>query len=182
MEKAGLEETPEVIVPEGYTLRHFQPGDEAALGRIYAASELGCKTPELVRQRMLGDPCYLPERIFVVEHGNNLAATAAAWVGGEGAKVSYLHMVGSLPAYRGKGLGMLVCSAATDYARREGFQRQRLQTDDFRTPAIRLYLKLGYDPLIADDTHSGRWQALAEKMGQSEILERLRPDRPNERE
>jgi mycothiol synthase len=174
MEKSDLDNVPEIPLPTGYLLRTFRDGDEAALGIVYDASGLGSATPEAVKTRMLDHPCFKPERIFVIEHDGQLVATAAAWVEGREPDVSYLHMVGVLPGHRGKRLGALVTVAAIRYARAEGFTQQRLLTDDGREPALRLYLDLGYYPLYRDDTHPGRWQAIAEKFNRPEILEKVR--------
>ena len=43
-----------------------------------------------------------------------------------------------------------------------------------REGALRLYLGLGFHPLICDDTHPARWQAIAEKLNRPGILTRTR--------
>ncbi|HOZ48098.1 MAG TPA: GNAT family N-acetyltransferase [Candidatus Hydrogenedentes bacterium] len=177
MEKVNLDDVPEIPIPEGYTLRAFEPGEEAALGRVYAASNLGTETAEAVQRNILGHPCYVPGRVLVVEHGGELVGTAAAWVKAEAPEAGYLHMVGLLPEHRGKRLGAILTVAAIRYSRREGFARHILDTDDWREPAIRLYVGLGYDAVYTDETHPGRWQALAEKLGCPEILARARDAR-----
>jgi len=174
MEKDDLENVPAIPVPEGYLLRTFRDGDEADLGRIYQASDLGSETAEAVRERMFGDACFTPERLIVVEHEGGLVATAAAWIKPHDPGVGYLHMVGVLPGHRGKKLGALVTVAAIRYTHQEGFAVQRLETDDWRVPAVKLYLDLGYYPLSLDDTHPGRWQALAEQLNRPEIMDQAR--------
>lgn len=177
MEKDDLANVPAIAVPEGYVLRTFRDGDEAALGRIYAASDLGMTTAEQVRANLVGKPCFKPERVFVVEYHGEPVGTASAWWEGNDPEVGYLHMVGLLPDHRGKQLGALLTVAAIGYTRNEGFTAQRLDTDDWRLPAIRLYLDLGYYPLYLDDTHPDRWAALTGKLGRPEALERARDRR-----
>ena len=40
-----------------------------------------------------------------------------------------------------------------------------LSTDDWRLPAIKVYLKLGYEPLLYADDMKGRWKAVCGKLG-----------------
>ena len=41
-----------------------------------------------------------------------------------------------------------------------------LQTDDFRLPAIRMYLKLGFTPVyeVEGEDHRARWSAVFERL------------------
>jgi hypothetical protein len=39
----------------------------------------------------------------------------------------------------------------------EGWRAAWLSTDDFRLAAIRIYLDLGFQPLLTDDSHRERW-------------------------
>lgn len=174
MEKIGLSALPVIPIPDGYILRHFQPGDEAGLGKVYEVSELGNSTAEAVRRSILGHSCFCPERVFIVEHEGNVVGTAAAWLEPQEPDVAYLHMVGVLPEHRGKRLGKLLTVAAMAYSRDEGFDVQRLVTDDFRDGAIRLYLDLGYDPLLTDSTHRSRWERLAQRLNRPDVLDRAR--------
>jgi len=174
MEKAGLGQIPEVPLPEGYSLRTFRDGDEGALARIYRESKLDKDTIEIVRRDILGDPCFKPGRVFIAEFEGQSVGTGSAWVADEEPGVGYLHMLGVLDEHRGKRLGLALTCAAMRYTRDEGLDAQRLLTDDWREAAIRLYLSLGYDPLIADQSHPARWETLARTLGQPEILTRMR--------
>ncbi|MCC6487763.1 MAG: hypothetical protein IT364_09705, partial [Candidatus Hydrogenedentes bacterium] len=51
---------------------------------------------------------------------------------------------------------------------------QRLVTDDWRDAALRLYLDLGYDPLLLNPTFRARWEAIAQRLNRPDILERMR--------
>lgn len=177
LEKDDLEHVPVIPLPEGYVLRTFREGDEVGIARVYAESMLGNETPEAVRKTIMEHPCYTPQRVFVVEHAGTLAGTAAAWIANGNPGVGYLHMVGTLPEHRGRRLGSILTIAAIEYSRNEGFTRQQLATDEWREPALRMYLDLGYDPLITDDTHPARWEALVEKLGRPEILAHARDAR-----
>jgi len=138
MERQGLDGLPEIPLPEGYRLRSYQPGDEAALATIYELSDLGSATAEGVKKNLLGHPCFRPDRILVVEHEGRVVGTAAAWVEPTDPGAGYLHMVGVLPEHQGKRLGKFLTVEALRYSQREGFETHRLVTDDWRDAAIRL--------------------------------------------
>lgn len=174
MEKNDLHHVPDIVVPDEYVLRTYQPGDETGLSRVYGASDLGMDSPQTVREKIIGHPCFSHDRVFVVEHAGGVVGTAAAWVNLSDPGVGYLHMVGTLPEHRGKGLGKALVIAAIEYTRNEGLWAQRLDTDDFRESAIRLYLDLGYYPLYMDETHPQRWETLAKKLDRPGLLVRAR--------
>ncbi|MDZ4859068.1 MAG: GNAT family N-acetyltransferase [Candidatus Hydrogenedentes bacterium] len=182
MEKRGISSIPDHALPDGYGLRTYRDGDEFAIARIYAASQLGKESAESVRAEILGDPCFTADRMFILEYGGEVVGTASAWVTDEEPEVGYLHMIGLLDEHRGKGLGMALACAALRYTRDEGFDTQRLLTDDWREAAIRLYIDLGYDPLITDRTHPARWTALAARLDRPQLLSRMRRMEPAEPE
>jgi mycothiol synthase len=171
MEKKGLDNLPVIPMPDGYTLRSYRPGDEEDLARIYEGSDLGSATAEKVRANVLGHPCFRPERILVVEREGQVVGTAAAWSEPTDPGVGYLHMVGVLPEHQGKRLGKLLTVEAIRFSRNEGYDTQRLVTDDWRDAAIRLYLDLGYIPLLTHPTHRARWEALGRRLNRPTILE-----------
>lgn len=176
MEKTDLDNVPEIPVPDGYRLRTYEPGDESGLARVYAACDLGCTEPQAVRQRLVEREFFRPERLFVVERADEIVGTALAWEEPGDPPAGYLHMVAVVPAERGQGLGTLLTVAAIGQNRREGFRVQRLDTDDFRLPAIRLYLRLGYRPVLTHATHAARWEAVGEALRLPDILESARPE------
>ena len=53
----------------------------------------------------------------------------------------------------GKNLGYSLSLAALNYFRKKGIKEVFLYTDDFRLPAIKTYLKLGFKPVILDKFH-----------------------------
>lgn len=181
MEKNDLDQVPRMARPRGYALRYYRPGDEAGLARIYAASDLGQETAEAVLHNMIGSECFRPERILVVEHRKEIVGTAAAWLKAHDPGVGYLHMVGVLPGHRGKRLGRLLVTAAIAFTHGEGFDRQRLETDDWREAALALYIDLGYYPLVTDNSHPDRWSVIAESFHRPDLLERARDLRSSAR-
>lgn len=174
MEKTGLSDVPELAVPAGYVMRTFREGDEAGLAVIYAVSKLDKDTVEIVRQDILADPCFTPDRVFIAEYNGEIVGTASTWIAPDELDAGYLHMVGVLDAHRGKRLGAALTCAALRYSRFEGYDIQRLMTDDWREDAIRLYINLGFYPLVTDESHPMRWEAIGRRLGRPDIMERMR--------
>jgi mycothiol synthase len=170
MEFRDFEAIPEIPLQEGYQLRHFREGDEAGLALVFAASGVGPTTAEDFRTSMVGASCFRPERTILIECGGEIVATASAWLNDSFPGVGYLHNVGVKPGHQGKKLGALVTLATLRAHQKEGFSAQVLETDDWREPAVRLYLKLGYTPLLVDASHEERWKALAAKLDCPDVL------------
>ena len=68
------------------------------------------------------------------------------------------------PDHRGRKLGTLVSGAATRRLVEAGYRRIYLLTDDFRLPAIRIYLALGYTPLYHAPDMPERWQSVLQQL------------------
>ena len=62
--------------------------------------------------------------------------------------------------HRGKGIGHAVISATTEVLSNYAPDYSYLSTDDFRLPAISIYLKLGWQPLLFDQDQKTRWQQI----------------------
>jgi mycothiol synthase len=75
-----------------------------------------------------------------------------------------LGWVAGDPAHSGKGLGLATCTAVTARFIQAGYRRIYLRTDDFRLPAIKIYLKMGYQPLLHAPDMEARWKAVCEAL------------------
>lgn len=148
-------------LPDGISLCTHAPGDEGDWEALIAASFGQAYAFEKI---MAGYPQYHPSRIFyLVRDGKKLATTAAFEqrnFPGEG----WLHMVGVSPDAQGMGLSKYTVLAAlySFYAR--GYASVMLSTDDFRLPAIKTYLRLGFVPFQNHESHAERWAAVLEKL------------------
>ena len=110
------------------------------------------------------DPDCAPERVFFLRHACMDVATAAAQVTDKGE--GWIHMVGIHPAYMGEGWGRFVIREAMKCLKDLGLKECLLSTDDWRLPAIRTYLELGFEPDYdeADGVSKARWAAVREKL------------------
>ena len=158
---ADLGNLPKLNLPQDITIREFKEGEEKIWLNII---DTAFKTPYNFDEYMKKDSSYKPERILFACVDGIPVATASAWYREEyGKDTGYLHMVGALPEYKGRKLGYLVSLAAMIKLKDEGFKRIVLQTDDFRLPAIKTYLDLGFEvDLTSDDTIPERWVKIKE--------------------
>ena len=111
----------------------------------------------------------LPGGFYLIEHevtgrivASAMATHGPADIHPEGGELSW---VAALPEHSGKGLGMAVCAAATARMLQAGYTRVYLLTDDFRLPALRIYLRLGYEPLLFTEGMAERWKTIEQVLG-----------------
>jgi len=168
----NLEALPPVTLPDGYRVRHYRKGDGTAWTAIIAASFE--RAPERFRfdSVMRIDPAFCPERVFFIEtRSGEAAATAAAWRRPKHwPDAGVIHYVGVMPGHRGKRLGYWVTLQAMHRIAREGWEYATLETDDFRLPAIKTYLRLGFEPLCEHETHPRRWREVLQTLGMPERI------------
>jgi len=152
-------------LPTGYAIRLLREGEDEALTDVLIASFP--ETPwdlEKARRGLILAPDV--EAIYVAEYGDEFAATASARydpvkVPGSG----YVHWVGVHPDHRRKGLGKWLTVRVLEHFRDAGCRDAVLETDDFRIPAIELYLALGFVPEHDHPDHAARWQRIEEVLG-----------------
>ena len=175
MRRLDVTGLPEVKLDAGYTLRTFQPGDEAAWDEIIADSfDNDTMHFDGVIAKSEG---YKPERTFMIFCGDEPVATTAMLLSREGpgtevgAKTGYIHWVGGKKAHAGHRLGYNVVLATMHQIVAEGFEYIGLSTDDFRIPAIVTYLKLGFDPVIVDEGMRARWLKIFETINKPELTQ-----------
>lgn len=153
-------------LPEGYEIRACRDGsEEDAAGWISACETLneGLWTENQFRRDMLEDPDCGAGNIFLICRSENgeIAGTATAKDG----LLPTLHMVGMKREYMGRGLSLPVCAAAVNRMIENGAHRIQLRTDEFRIPAIRTYLRMGFRPWYYMEDMQGRWRTVFRDMG-----------------
>ena len=84
-------------------------------------------------------------------------------------QVGYLGVVGVRQDHRGRGIGRALVGACLEGMRQEGRQSARLDTEDGRDAAIRLFLAMGFvpDPESADEWT--RWVRVARRLGRDDL-------------
>ncbi|MFC5404181.1 GNAT family N-acetyltransferase [Cohnella soli] len=156
MRRASLSDLPELLMPAGFRLRQYEPGDAPAWEALVEKA-FGWKRD--FQERIASRAYFRPERVLFICNGDVPAATACAWE--EPAweeSCGYLHMVGVNPDYSGRGLGYAVSLAALRRMREDGKRQAVLETDDFRLAAIKTYFKLGFQPDAKEEAVRERWR------------------------
>lgn len=117
---------------------------------------------EFYRKVMTEQANYDENKCFFLVVGEKPVATIAVLCDYE-TKDGYLHMLSMLPECRGKGLGKLLFAVAVNTLKKEGMERAKLSTDDWRIPAIKSYLKNGFTPNLTNQPdYPERWQKIYE--------------------
>ena len=156
-----LDSPPVPRLPAGYELREFTEADEAGHLELMAKAGFEGWNHDTIQRRM---KAALPGGFLVIVHraSGNIVATAMAThsprkfhlFGGE------LAYVAGDPTHRGKRLGLAVCAAATARLIRAGYTNIYLLTDDHRFPALKTYLRLGYEPFLYARGMAERWKKI----------------------
>jgi mycothiol synthase len=165
-----LKNPPQVRLPQGYVLRQLRlPEDRSAyLALLHKAGFTQWDDAQLAKTLQIA----LPGGYFVVEHTATgaLVATAVAQHHGTdqhpfGAELGW---VAADPEHKGKGLGWAVTAAATARMLAGGYTDVYLRTDDTRLPALKVYLDMGYRPLVFVEGMAQRWEAVRKALGLAE--------------
>jgi mycothiol synthase len=148
------------VVPAGYGLRNFRPGDEDAWIAVLSTAAFG----EWDRARL--DRLLSGERSIMPYEGIWFATRDDVPVGGlctffyrrEAAPAAEIGWVAVVPEHRGRGLAGAMCTAALRFIHAQGVPYAFLKTEDYRVTAINLYLRLGFEPEMVAPEHADWWR------------------------
>ncbi len=174
--------SPPVTLHPDYEVRAYRPGgeDEAGWYRLMELAGFGIWDEERLA------PIFariLPNGWFFALHRETGTLAASAMACHEPRPLhpfgGALNWVCGDPAHRGKGLGVSVCAAVTARLLAAGYEDVYLLTDDFRLPAISIYLRLGYQPFLFAADMEERWWAVHVQLGQTkpEIRTQINADK-----
>lgn len=154
-------------IPEGFVLRAATKSDRDEYLSLRVASGFGEWTDE---QYYAHFDQIVPDGIRIVEHvasGRLVSASSAqhGYYPQEHGDWGGLGWVLSRPEFRGKGLGWLASASVMQYLKNAGYRKASLLTDDWREPALKLYLRMGWHPWLVEDDMPGRWKAICDKFG-----------------
>jgi mycothiol synthase len=167
-----LAEPPVDRPPEGYELRTYQRGDEAAWLTIQSLADPDLPRDSAGAGNLLKNylSILLPNGLFFAVHRASGEAVATAGAvhntrdgmfpfGGE------LGWVATVPEHQSRGLGRAVSAAVTRRLIGAGYESIRVGTQDHRLAAIKVYLRLGYVPYLYAGDMAERWQRICAKLG-----------------
>jgi ribosomal protein S18 acetylase RimI-like enzyme len=143
----------------GYVLRKAVPADHEQLaGLLSEAYGDSWDVRRVAGEFSSGNGV---EATYVVAAPTGVVATAAARrLPRRYPDAGYVHYVGARSSERGKRLGEVVTRRVLAHFAAEGLQQAVLETDDFRLPAIWIYLRLGFVPEPRMPGDVVRWSAV----------------------
>ena len=165
MRRPSLDDLPPVEIPHGYLLRGATSADEPAVAALLAtAFDDAAWTVERV-QKALTRAADVARVLVLAADDGNLVATASVQLPPGETRTGLVHWVGADPVRKGKRFGYWVSLAVLHELKARGCSAAALFTDDFRLPAIKTYLNLGFLPLVTHESHPERWRKVAGGLG-----------------
>jgi mycothiol synthase len=151
-------------LPAGYTLRTFRDGDEPGYEALFALAWPDTGTLDYTRRHAL------PGGFVVVEHdaSRRLVASCVAFAPESPERHPHDGSLGWLvtdPAHARRRLATVAAGTVTNRLLDERYALPWLQTEDDRLVAIRLYLRLGWQPHLYAPGMEERWSAIIERLG-----------------
>lgn len=162
MMRRPLADLEPLVLPDGVTIRHYEPGDAGQWEQI-VCDAFGWEPSAILGQRfetiMRRDPAFRPQRVmFLCEHGKPVATTSAWHQPVHGNHTGTIHWVAVFKTAAGHGYGRLITLACLHRMKGEGRTIALLTTDDFRLPAIASYFKLNFEPCLVHENQRQRWR------------------------
>jgi len=119
-------------------------------------------TPDLFEKQFGTDTQLLSERqCFLCDRRDNIIGTASAWLDNHGGKsLGRIHWVAIIPQQQGRGLAKPLLTAICKRLKELGHSKTYLTTQSVRLPAINLYAKFRFTPVIDSDGDREIWEKL----------------------
>ena len=159
MLRPQLDELPAIPpLPSGYTLRTFADGDMPSLIATLAESFREYWDEARVARELTAAPDV--QTVYVVAHGDRVIGTASSrFVPARYPEAGYIHWVGVASEHVRRGIASALLVRVLHEFVERGYPAAVLETDDFRIPAIRSYMKLGFVPVydVRGEDHRARW-------------------------
>lgn len=172
MARPDLSGLPKQELPAGYSIRVYQPGDEAAWVRIQELADRYNKvTLETFESDFGYDPGGFQTRgFFLIAPNGEAVGTASAWYDNdfEGESWGRVHWVAITPEHQGRGLSKPLLARVL-HRLAEEHDKCYLVTSSARIPAISLYLKFGFRPLIRGEAGREGWLHVQQVMPHLEL-------------
>lgn len=142
-------------LPDGFALRVYRDSDETDYRELVETTFGHRFELEYWLERVV------QEGFIIIEEASSgkIAATcmAARYPTERYPDGGNLGWLAARPEFQGNGLGKIVSAAVTKRLVNEGFTDIFLETDDWRLPAIAIYLKLGWTPNRFSPEMESRW-------------------------
>ncbi len=141
---------PEAIIPQGYELRTYQPGDEVEWANLI--NEAYDTTPNKtdytagkVLEKWVNTPYFMADGAYLVTHGGGMVGCFMAWRQvDEGPKRGRLHWLAVHPDHRRKGIAKFLTITVIRHLQTKGLTSIFLDTGYNLKAAMKMYRALGF--------------------------------------
>ena len=145
---------PELVAPDGVTLRGFRPGDENELLRVNSRAfvghpEQGAMDAANLAERM-AEPWFDPAGLIVAVADERMLGFH--WTKEHSSSLGEVYVVAIDPKAQGRGLGRALTLAGLRHLASRGLDEVLLYVESDNAPAIAVYSRLGFTHAPAD-TH-----------------------------
>ncbi|MGV8881538.1 MAG: GNAT family N-acetyltransferase [Rhodoglobus sp.] len=150
---------PAPTLPVGMTLRAAEASDSAAIAALLAEAFEEEWDDARVGRDLL-DAADVAVTWVIADAQGLLAVASERLMPQTYPGAGYVHYVGVAARARGLGLGAVVTARCMTGFLERGLPTAVLETDDFRTPAVITYLRLGYIPTYRNPAEQKAWSGL----------------------
>jgi mycothiol synthase len=155
MRRLAGEPLPELVVPDGVTVRGYRDDDRDEVLRVNAAAfahhpEQGSLDAEGLAARMAED-WFDPAGLLVADDGTRLHGFH--WTKQHSAELGEVYVVAIDPHAQGQGLGRVLTLAGLRHLHGQGVKEVLLYVESDNGPAVHVYERLGFSH-AAKDTHA----------------------------
>jgi mycothiol synthase len=146
---------PDLVTPEGTTVRAYRPADDEQLLRVNASAfashpEQGAMDAANLAERM-AEPWFDPEGLLVAEDRDG-TMLGFHWTKQHSPDLGEVYVVAIAPEAQGRGLGRVLTLAGLHHLAGRGVAEVLLYVESDNDPAVALYSRLGFGH-AAHDTH-----------------------------
>ncbi len=184
MIRENLKDIPDFSPPVDFALRWYRPGDEAHWLRIHLLADHGNRftTDTFAKQFGLDASILTQCQCYLLDPGQIVIGTGTAWFKDdfEGERIGRVHWVAIVPEFQGRGLSKPLMTAICRRLRELGHRRVYVTTSAARRPAIQLYRRFGFVPLIRNEADRAAWSRI--QLSFSEPRASVRPERDRDDE
>ena len=141
---------PDQVVPSGFSVRSYQPGDASTLTEAQNAAFEGSwgfcpNTVDQIEYRSQM-PNTSNQGIIILNNGEKTAGYCWTCLSPMEANTrGVIGMIGVVPNYRGRGISRTILLASMEHLRSLDVADIGLQVDGSNTPATRLYTSVGFE-------------------------------------
>ena len=177
--RPDLRNIPELKLPEGYVeLSNCDLLLSEWVSLLDTVFPAGGYTLDRVRP-LVESGIWNVDRVKLVAREEQIVALSMAWHEPALWPFSgFVYWVAVLPEHRNLGLGTFVLNRVLQHFASEGLRDAVTYTEEFRLPAIRMYLSSGFVPLITDTARDERerWQRVSDALGKPGLIRTIRED------